>query len=272
MELPLKEKTLIMGILNVTPDSFYDGGRFYDREKAIERAFQIIREGADIIDIGGESSRPGSEPISVEKEIERVCPIIEKVSSESSIPISIDTYKSQVAEEAIKAGASMVNDISALSFDENIAAVVSRHNTYLVLMHMKGTPKTMQNDPHYNNLLEEIYASLQNAAERALDNNIPRGRIIIDPGIGFGKTLLDNYTLINNLDFLKKMGFPLMIGLSMKSLIGKLYTEDSDRLPATLALNAIAVIRGADIIRVHDVRSHRLALTAIEKLQEAEHH
>lgn len=269
MRLELGKRILIMGVLNVTPDSFYDGDRYFDKSRAIDRAFEIESEGADIIDIGGESSRPGSDPIPTSAEIDRVCPIIEKISPKVTIPISIDTYKSEVAEAAIKAGASIINDISALSFDSRMSGIASRYNTYLILMHMKGRPKTMQDDPHYENLLDEIGTFLKDAANRAIADGIKEEKIIIDPGIGFGKTLIDNYKIINNIGYLKRIGFPVLIGLSMKSLIGKLYRENRDRLPATLVLNAISILNGADIIRVHDVEAHRLALVAIEKLKEA---
>jgi dihydropteroate synthase len=269
MRLELGKRTLIMGVLNVTPDSFYDGDRYFDKNRAIDRAYQIEKEGADVIDIGGESSRPGSDPISIDAEIDRVCPIIEKISQNLKIPISIDTYKSEVAEAAIKAGASIINDISALSFDSRMPGIASRHDTYLIMMHMKGRPKTMQDDPHYENLLDEIGTFLSNAADRAIKGGVKKEKIIIDPGIGFGKTLMDNYKIINNIDYFKRIGFPVLIGLSMKSLIGKLYKENYDRLPATLALNAVSIMNGADIIRVHDVEAHRLALMAIEKLKEA---
>jgi dihydropteroate synthase len=269
MRLKLGKKTLIMGVLNVTPDSFHDGDRYFDKSKAIERAYQIEREGADIIDIGGESSRPGSDPIPINAEIDRVCPIIEEISKSLKIPISIDTYKSKVAEEAIEAGASIINDISSLLFDEKMIEVAMRYDTYLILMHMKGKPKTMQDNPQYENLLDEIGTFLRDSADRAIRGGVKKDKIIVDPGIGFGKTLIQNYEIINNIDYFKRIGFPVLIGLSMKSLIGKLYDEKCDRLPATIALNAISIIKGADIIRVHNVEEHRLALAAIEKLKEA---
>lgn len=261
------ERCLVMGILNVTPDSFYDGGRYSTTEKSIERARQIFNEGADIIDIGGESSRPGSLPIPVQEEIDRVCPVIEYISKNIDISISIDTYKSKVADAAIKAGAKIVNDISAMSIDEEMAAVVAAHKTHIVLMHMKGEPQTMQNDTYYDDLLDEIYLFLGDRVKNALLHGIAHDKIIIDPGIGFGKSLNDNYEIIKNLNLFKELGFPLLIGLSRKSLIGQLYEEGADRLPATIALNTISVIKGADIIRVHDVREHCLALKAIEMLK-----
>ncbi len=267
MQLSIGSKTLIMGVLNITPDSFYDGGRYFSREKAVERARRLYDEGADIIDIGGESTRPGSSSVSVAEEIDRVCPVIEAISGDIDIPISIDTYKSDVADEALKAGASIVNDISGLAFDERMADVVAKHKAYIVLMHIKGTPENMQVDPQYENLLEEIYTYLEGAKNKALDKGIDKEKIIIDPGIGFGKTLEDNYKIIRNLEYFKRMGFPLLIGVSRKSLIGKLYGGDEDRLFATIALNSISVIYGADIIRIHDVEAHRLALASVEMLK-----
>lgn len=267
MRLSFGSKTLIMGILNVTPDSFYDGGRYYGLEKAVERAHILAGEGADIIDIGGESTRPGSKRISASEEIDRVCPVIEAVRKDIGVPISIDTYKSGVAEEALKLGASIVNDISGLAYDPEMARVVAGHNAYIVLMHIRGTPENMQINPKYENLLEDIYVYLENASKEALRNGIVPERIIIDPGIGFGKTLEDNYRILRNLRYFRKMGFPLLVGVSRKSLIGKLYDGDSDRLYATIALNSVSIMSGADIIRVHDVRAHALALKSLEMLK-----
>ncbi len=225
MALEFGKKTLIMGILNVTPDSFYDGGRNFGRDKAIDKAYQLYKDGADIIDIGGESTRPGAETVSLTEEMDRVCPVIEAVAGEIDIPISIDTYKSEVAEEALKLGASIINDISGLTFDDRMAGIAARYESYIVLMHIKGSPKNMQVNPHYDNLLEEIYSFLENSKEKAVISGVDKDKIIIDPGIGFGKTLEDNYRILNNIDFFKKMGFPLLIGLSRKSLIGKLYNN-----------------------------------------------
>lgn len=262
-------RTLIMGILNITPDSFHDGGRYQRPEKAVERAFQIRLEGADILDIGGESTRPGANPVSAQEEMERVCPVVEKLAGNLDMPISVDTRKSAVAEAVLRAGASMINDTSALSFDENMAGVVARHGASIVLMHMKGTPETMQENPSYRDVTVEVCDYLRERSRYAVEHGIEREKIIVDPGIGFGKTVEHNYEIIVNLSYFKRMGFPLLIGLSRKSLIGKLYPEGTERLPATLALNAIAVNNGADIIRVHDVRAHRLALTALEMVKKA---
>jgi dihydropteroate synthase len=268
MALEFGKKTLIMGILNVTPDSFYDGGRNFGRDKAIDKVYQLYKDGADIIDIGGESTRPGAETVSLTEEMDRVCPVIEAVAGEIDIPISIDTYKSEVAEEALKLGASIINDISGLTFDDRMAGIAAGYESYIVLMHIKGSPKNMQSNPHYDNLLDEIYFFLENSKEKAVISGVDKDKIIIDPGIGFGKTLEDNYRILNNIDFFKKMGFPLLIGLSRKSLIGKLYNNnDDDRLFATIALNSISALCGADIIRVHDVREHYLACKSVEMLK-----
>ncbi len=257
----------IMGILNVTPDSFYDGGRHFDIDTAVQRAFAMKDEGADIIDVGGESTRPGAEPVSPAEEIDRVCPVIEKIVDTIGIPVSIDTYKSAVARAALESGASMVNDISGLTFDRDMAGVVAEFRPYVIIMHIKGTPGTMQVNPVYENLLFEIRTFLEEAAAKAEAEGIAREKIIIDPGIGFGKTLEDNYRIISNLEFFKEPGYPLCVGLSRKSLIGKLYGKETDRLPGTISLNTVSVLKGADIIRVHDVREHRLALDSLNMLK-----
>jgi dihydropteroate synthase len=267
MDLIFGKKTLIMGILNATPDSFYDGGRSYGLEKAIRRADQLYQEGADIIDIGGESTRPGADTVSLSEEMDRVCPVIEAIAGRINIPISIDTYKSEVAEEALKLGASIINDISGLTFDGNMAKVAAGYSSYVVIMHIKGSPKNMQVNPVYENLLDEIYDFLGNSKEKALNSGVSKDKIIIDPGIGFGKSFEDNYRILNNIDHFKKMGSPVLIGLSRKSLIGKLYDKDDDRLFATIALNSVSALNGADIVRVHDVREHYLALKSVEMLK-----
>ncbi len=256
-----------MGILNMTPDSFYDGGRHFSIDRAVERAFAMKEEGADIIDVGGESTRPGSQPVSANEETERVCPVIQKIAKDIGIPVSVDTYKASVARSALEAGAAMVNDISGFGFDPDMPGVVAGAGADVILMHMKGTPRTMQDNPEYDNLLLEIRTFLAGAADRALSSGIQRERIILDPGIGFGKTLEDNYRIINNLEYFTEPGYPLCVGLSRKSLIGKLYGNDTDRLPGTITLNTVSVLKGADIIRVHDVREHRLALDSLNMLK-----
>ena len=256
-----------MGILNVTPDSFYDGGRYCDTDRAVEKALSLVEDGADILDIGGESTRPGAPEVSPQEEMDRVCPVIEKISKMVTVPVSVDTTKSSVAEAALKAGASIVNDISGLTFDEGIAAVAARYSASIVLMHIQGTPRTMQVNPRYSDLLSEICAFLDEAVRKALSHGVGQDKITVDPGIGFGKSLEDNYRIIQNLSFIKKMGYPVLIGLSRKSLIGNLYGDDSDRLPGTLALNTVAALRGADILRVHDVKEHKLAFQGLDMLQ-----
>lgn len=260
-------KTRIMGILNVTPDSFYDGGKYSDSGKALRHAVEMFNDGADIIDIGGESTRPGSLPVSAEEEINRVCPVIEKIIKEIPVTVSIDTTKSAVAEAAVNAGASIINDISGLTFDPGIIGIAAKNDAGLVISHIKGKPRDMQNNTVYEDLIKDILDFLTANAENACNRGVRRSNIIIDPGIGFGKSLEQNYIIINELQRFSQTGFPVLVGLSRKSLIGKLYNDDQDRLPATIALNAAAVVNGADIIRVHDVKVHRLAMESIDFLK-----
>lgn len=258
-----------MGILNVTPDSFYDGGKYNNIDEAVIRCAEMISNGADIVDIGGESTRPGAEAVSEQEEIDRVIPVIEKISKEYNIPISIDTTKSKVAEEAVKAGCEYINDISGLKFDRRIAEIASKTKKKIILMHTSGRPAEMQQKTAYNNLMDDIVNGLQESIKIAAEAGIENKNIIIDPGIGFGKTVEQNYVIINNIKQFKKLGYPVLIGLSQKSLIWKLYeNKEIDRLPATVALNMISVYNGADIIRVHNVYEHKLALRTVEFLME----
>lgn len=253
-------RVLIMGILNVTPDSFSDGGRFLSPDAAVERALVMEGEGADIIDIGGESSRPGAEPVSVEEELGRVLPVLERLRGRLRIPISIDTTKAEVAEAALRAGARIVNDISALRFDPAMAPLVAESGAGLVLMHMLGTPKTMQQSPHYDDVVREVRGFLAERAQYAQSQGIPREAIAVDPGIGFGKTVEHNLELLRRLPELVELGFPVLVGPSRKSFIGAvLGLPVGERLEGTLAACAVAVVRGADILRVHDVRQVRRA-------------
>ncbi|MBC7097612.1 dihydropteroate synthase [Candidatus Bipolaricaulota bacterium] len=253
-------RVLIMGILNVTPDSFSDGGRFLSPDAAVERALVMEGEGADIIDIGGESSRPGAEPVSVEEELGRVLPVLERLRGRLRIPISIDTTKAEVAEAALRAGACIVNDISALRFDPAMAPLVAEFGAGLVLMHMLGTPKTMQQSPHYDDVVREVRGFLAERAQYAQSQGIPREAIAVDPGIGFGKTVEHNLELLRRLPELVELGFPVLVGPSRKSFIGALLgLPVEERLEGTLAACAVAVVRGADILRVHDVRQVRRA-------------
>jgi len=258
-----------MGILNVTPDSFYDGGKYIDPDFACEKAVKMVEDGADIIDIGGESSRPGSKPVEAEEELQRVIPVIRKISSSINLPIAIDTYKAEVALEAICAGASIVNDISSFA-DPKMSVVAKEHNAGIVLMHKHGEPETMQELPlAKENVLENVIIFLKKATEAAISSGIKKERIVIDPGIGFGKTFAANEFLINNLDKLMVLGFPILIGASRKKFIGKIIGKEADdRLSGSLAAHIISYIRGARIFRTHDVKETRDALKVTEALVE----
>lgn len=261
----LLDKTLVMGILNVTPDSFFDGGRYFNLENAKKRIETMVKEKADIIDVGGESTRPGAEKISIAEEIKRVVPAIEWIKNNFDIPISIDTYKSDVAEAALDAGADIVNDISGLTFEKNIAKAVAKRNAGLVIMHIKGTPSNMQNNPEYENVIEDIYNYFIKQTNFALSNNILREQIAIDPGIGFGKNLEHNLQIIKRLDEFLDFKYPIMIGASNKTLINKLLGLDmAERLTPTAAINVFAVLKGAKIIRVHSVKENYDAVRMIE--------
>ncbi len=257
----------IMGILNVTPDSFSDGGKYLSVEKAVERAREMVKEGADIIDIGGESSRPFSEPVSEEEEMKRVLPVIEELQ-DLKIPISIDTYKPRVAEEALKRGVSMVNDIYGLR-KEGMAEIVRDYDAAIVIMHMKGEPKNMQLNPSYEDTIGEIAKFLRKRIEFALKKGIKEEKIIIDPGIGFGKRVEDNLRILKYLDSFKSLGFPILIGASRKSYMGKLLDLPvEERLESTIASDVIASLKGASIIRVHDVKENLRAIRMMEKIME----
>jgi dihydropteroate synthase len=244
-----------MGVLNVTPDSFSDGGLFIGTEAAAERAERMAAEGADIIDVGGESSRPGADSVSAEVEMDRVLPVIEKLTKTIETPISIDTYKSSVARYALEMGACIVNDISALRSDPDMAQVVAQAGVSVVLMHMKGAPKDMQIDPHYDSVIDEIISFLRARIQTAVDAGISPSQIIIDPGIGFGKTAAHNLEIIRRLQEFKSLEKPILIGTSRKSFIGKvLDLPADDRLEGTAATITTAINNGVDIIRVHDVK------------------
>jgi dihydropteroate synthase len=250
------KKTYIMGVLNITPDSFSDGGIYFDKSSAIERAYQLVEEGADIIDIGGESTRPGSEPISIQEELRRTIPVIESIAEKIKIPISIDTYKSEVAKSALDAGASMVNDISGLRFDPKMPYVVSEYKVPVVIMHIKGPPKDMQVNPVYEALIPEIMDYFRIGIKIATGAGISEDKIIIDPGIGFGKTFNHNLEIINNLREFTFLEKPILIGLSRKAFIGKILGDApvTERLEGTAAAVAISIINGANMIRVHDLK------------------
>ena len=252
--LKLGEKPVLMGILNLTPDSFYDGGKYSDPEQALKRAEEMAEQGAEIIDIGGESSRPGSDPISLDEELRRVMPVMEKIASRLKKPfISIDTRKSEVARKAVDHGASIINDISALGSDEGMAKVAADSKAGLALMHIKGTPKDMQQDPSYDDLFSEIIRFLRERMEKAVAAGVDENKIIIDPGIGFGKTVEHNLELVRDLWRLRTLGRPIMLGVSNKSFIGKvLAAEKEERFEGTAAASVAGILAGADIIRVHD--------------------
>ena len=252
-------KTYLMGILNVTPDSFSDGGVFLNKDRAVDQALRMQDEGADIIDIGGESTRPGSGAITVREEIKRVLPVIEELAGKVNIPISIDTYKSEVAEAAIQAGASIINDISGLRFDTKMPGIVARHKVPVIIMHIKGRPRDMQKKPVYKNLIPEIMDYLNESIITARNAGIPDNMIIIDPGIGFGKTLEHNLEIIRRLNEFTGYQKPILIGPSRKSFIGKLLGDlpVTDRIQGTAAAVAIGIFNGANIIRVHDVKEMR---------------
>jgi len=253
------ERTLVMGVLNVTPDSFSDGGEFFSLERAVAHAEQMIAEAADIIDIGGESTRPGSAFVSEGEELQRVIPVIERLATKSPVPISIDTTKSSVARAAIAAGAEIVNDISGLRFDPLIADEAARAKAGLVLMHSRGTPKDMQQLPPVDDIMSEVIGELRNSVLVAEERGVARDRIAIDPGIGFGKTLAQNVELIAKLDQLviAFAEFPIMIGTSRKSFLGKLLDNApaDQRLHGTIASVVASVLNGAHIVRVHDVKA-----------------
>ena len=257
-----------MGILNVTPDSFSDGGLFFDKEKAISYGLGMVAEGADIIDVGGESTRPGSKPLDVKEELRRVIPVIESLAKEVDVPISIDTYKAAVAQRAIEAGAQIINDISGLHFDPSLAEIAAREDTPLVLMHIRGTPETMQKDVRYSSLFPEIVQFLKDSIRTAESAGLDPGQIIIDPGIGFGKTVEDNLLILKHLSEFRILGKPILLGTSRKSFIGKiLNTGVENRLEGTLATIAIGVLNGAHIIRCHDVPQAKKAIAVADAVR-----
>jgi dihydropteroate synthase len=253
-ELILGERTQIMGVLNVTPDSFSDGGRFFDPQKAIAQGLNLAREGADIIDVGGESTRPYSRKVSAEEEIERVVPVIQALARELSIPISIDTFKAEVAQKALAAGAAIINDISSLRFDPNMGQVAAEAEVPVILMHIQGTPADMQNHPTYQDLMGEIIAFLHEAIERAVRAGIRRELLVVDPGIGFGKTFDHNLEIIRDLGRLLSLQQPILLGSSRKAFIGQILDKEApERDLGTMATVAAGILNGAQIVRVHNV-------------------
>ena len=258
-----------MGIINVTPDSFSDGGKYFSTNGAIAHGIRLVSEGADILDIGGESSRPGSEPINPQQQIDRVCPVIEKLRADTDITISVDTTSSLVASEAISNGAVIINDISALRFDEKMVEIAAHNNTGLILMHMKGTPRNMQDNPRYDNVVDEVYGFLEKRIVFAEEHGVNPSNIVIDPGIGFGKNLEGNLELLNSIDDFRKLGKPVLIGASGKSFIGSITGRDvANRLAGSLAVATYCALNGVDIIRVHDVEETSDVLKLLSALGE----
>ena len=257
-----------MGILNITPDSFSDGGKYLSTSRAIDRAFAMVDHGADIIDIGGESTRPGSDFISKDEELQRIVPVIQEIrNQDSEILISIDTYKSDVAEIAIDLGANIVNDISGLTFDQNMSTFLSGKDIPVIIMHINGKPKTMQNNPIYEDLIYDINSFFKKQIIFAQSNGIVRDNIILDPGIGFGKTFNHNLTIINNLKDLCNLGHPILVGTSRKAFIGDILdVPPIERVEGTIASVVVSVINGANIVRVHDVKEIKKAIMVTEKI------
>jgi dihydropteroate synthase len=269
----LSARTHVMGVLNVTPDSFSDGGRYFTTDAAVAHAMEMIEHGADFIDVGGESTRPkglaygeGADPVSEDEELRRVIPVVERLASATDVPVSIDTYKSGVAGRALAAGAVIVNDISGFGFDPRLPEVVARAGASAIVMHIKGTPKTMQIDPVYDDLPGEVMGYLEAAIARGREAGIDQ--LIIDPGIGFGKRLVDNLQLIRGLDQLASLGYPVLVGPSRKAFIGSLLNlSPSERLEGTLAACVAAILYGAHIIRVHDVKQVKRAAIVADAIR-----
>jgi len=267
------KKTYIMGILNITPDSFSDGNKFFKIDDATAQAIKMENEGADIIDIGGESTRPGAIIITKDEEIKRVIPVIKELADNISIPISIDTYKSDVAMKALELGVSMVNDITALQGDKKLVNIVAKYDVPICLMHMKGSPQNMQKNPVYSDVVKEIHDFLKERTDFAMSHNIKKKNIIIDPGIGFGKRtghgVEDNCEILRRLGEFKNLGFPILVGPSRKTFIGnvcggKHQLPISDRLEGSLASACVAVMNGADIVRVHDIKETRRCIDIVD--------
>jgi len=268
--LTLGDTTRVMGILNVTPDSFYDGGRYAHVEKAVERALQMVQEGAAIIDIGGESTRPGADPVPIEEERQRVLPVIRELrKANSQIWISIDTYKHEVAEAALREGADMVNDISGLTFDPHMTDVVLRFRAPVVVMHILGTPKTMQQNPFYTDVVEEVMRFLESRKMALVQKGLSPQQIIVDPGIGFGKRLEDNLEILKHIQRFRALEAPMLIGHSRKSMIGMVLDglPPEERLEGTLALTAYLFMKGIELVRVHDVQANVRVIRILEALR-----
>ena len=267
----LTHRGLIMGVLNVTPDSFSDGGRFFDPSAAIARGLVMVEEGADILDIGGESTRPGATPVEAEEELRRILPVIRGLRKQSRIPISIDTMKARVAAAAVEAGADIINDISGLQHDPDMARVAAESEAGLVLMHLRGTPRTMQQEPEYTDVVAEVCGYLRSAGNAAISAGVAVDRLVFDPGIGFGKTMDHNLALLRALPSFQIYGRPVLLGVSRKSFIGRLLgnTDPLSREAPTIALTAWARQHGVRILRVHAVKENAHALRMMEAILHA---
>ncbi len=264
-------RALLMGIVNVTADSFYDGGRYLEPERAIAHALELVAQGADLLDIGAESTKPGAIPVEENEEWQRVVPVIEGLARRVAVPISVDTMKAGVAQRALDAGASIVNDVSALRFDPDMAGVVARSGAGLILMHMQGTPQTMQQAPYYGDVVAEVTEFLGERLDVAQEAGIAKSQIVLDPGIGFGKLLVHNLALLNGLRTLAMLDRPLLVGPSRKAFIGQLVNRPvEDRAWGTAAAVAIAVERGVDIVRVHDVQTMMDVVTVASAVRSAQ--
>ncbi len=256
-----------MGILNVTPDSFSDGNLHFSRDEAVKHGLDLVKEGVNILDVGGESSRPGSNSIPVEEELRRILPVLSELREHTDIILSVDTTKAEVARRALDAGADIINDISSLRFDADMLPLAAEREAPVILMHMKGKPKTMQENPFYENLLAEVKSFFQERIDTAVSSGIKRERIIIDPGIGFGKKFKDNVSLIQNLFYFEDLGRPLLVGLSRKSFIGRIVDQSpQDRLEGSLSAAVLSVSHGAHLVRVHDVAATKKAILVADAI------
>lgn len=265
--LPLGQRTYVMGILNVTPDSFSDGGCYLDPGRAVERGHEMVAQGADLIDVGGESTRPGATPVPAEEELARVLPVIRRLAREVRVPISIDTYKARVAEAAVDAGARLLNDISAGRFDPGMARLAARTGLPLVVMHMKGDPRTMQDAPWYEDVVEEVAQFFEERIGALTAAGVAPEQLILDPGLGFGKRQEDNLRLLAELGRFRRFGRPILVGPSRKSFLGQILgTPPLDRLEGTLAAVVVAMVQGADLVRVHDVQAIDRARRVVDAL------
>ena len=270
--LRIGPRPLVMGIVNVTPDSFSDGGRYLDTQAAVDHGLRLVAEGADVLDVGGESTRPGADPVSEADEAARVAAAIAALAAQTDVPISVDTMKAGVARRAIEAGGTIINDVSALTADRDMVGVAAESSAGVVLMHMRGTPRTMQNEPSYDDVVADVREYLAERAEDVISRGVSFDALAIDPGIGFGKTVDHNVRLLAGLKAFLSLGFPVVVGLSRKSFLGKLVGRDvGERLPAALAASAFCVSQGAHVLRTHDVHATVDAVRVAAELKKGQH-